>query len=55
MATNTENTHSPVRIRVGVEVAASCSPCGAPLTEHCSVCGGCLDNRSPESCEGDCT
>ncbi|WP_333746003.1 hypothetical protein [Streptomyces sp. IBSBF 2950] len=52
MAANTVN--KPVRVRVGVKVDAACGDCEAPLTEHCSACGGCLDPTSPGSCEGDC-
>ncbi|WP_435058493.1 hypothetical protein [Streptomyces sp. bgisy060] len=53
MAANTVN--EPERIQVGVKVASSCEDCRAPLTEHCSACGGCIDPTSTGRCEGDCT
>jgi hypothetical protein len=52
MAANTVNR--PVRVRVGVKVDSHCGDCEAALTEHCSVCGGCLDPTSPGRCAGDC-
>lgn len=50
-----KSTNEPVRAWVGVRIPHACTDCRAPLTEHCSVCGGCLDPASPDTCEGDCT
>ncbi|MEU3399526.1 hypothetical protein [Streptomyces filamentosus] len=52
MATNSLN--DPVRIWVGIKADTSCGDCKAPLTEHCTACGGCLDPTSPGSCDIDC-